>query len=426
MLLNVPEQIEESDEAQLIWYFGDLGTRFERSVFGALLDKVQLGGANSKTCSRCDGAGIIDGPGGFSLLVKEVPHGRTVQAETGIGAIPDETKRWESVERETKAIRRVLPNGEVRDVHGGWCPACRGTGALPQKIKGWRGSVCAECDGKKRTPKFLVMRGLPNGKSMVVQTDRPCKGCLGTGRTPQSACPTQGAQENGRAAPDDEILSKFAITSRRLSRLRARRVIWYEALQAYYGDVGAHWAVTERGRIFALYALTPSGKKLARWSVQQSIEAARIDTKTGKKKPAKTGWKNPRPIIASDPFGLVQRALDEVDPLLAEALPPATVRECEHDKPKPPKDMTPLERIGVEAALEQTKPDAHRRALLLAAGFEAEGLYFAVAKAWNTLSRWGDRARATHLATVLSLRDHALRHGKVELAEYIASHAGGL
>lgn len=427
MALKIESDIHESDEGQLIWYFGDLGTRFERSVFGVMLDQLELGAAFSRKCGKCQGSGIVD-TGGFARVLAEVKHSRMVQAETGIGAIPDETKRWEEVERDA--------------AHGGWCKACRGTGALPQKQKGWRGSVCDRCEGKRRVAAFNHKPG---------RHDAPCSHCLSTGRAPVNACPTIGQRSSTRGAPDDTTLSKFAIISRILSLVRAQRVLWFDALVRYYGDVGQRWALEDHGRLFALYDLTPSGKKLARWAEERSTTGKGSKMPKPKKKGGKP-WENPEPAPLAYPFltfkGMLEEVADEFKELrkrrrmrefIGPVFPDNTrtlsdhleltamlgpTRATEHDRDPPATDLTPLERIGVEAKLERNHPNEHRRKLLHAAGEEALDLYRDAARSWNLVSRAGDRLRELHARTVISLRDEALRRGKPELADYILSLAG--
>src|SRR6478752_1794820 len=69
-------RISEADEARLMLYFGALGTRFERSVFGRILEVQELTGSFSSRCRRCKGSGIIEGVGGFSVVLQEVARSR--------------------------------------------------------------------------------------------------------------------------------------------------------------------------------------------------------------------------------------------------------------------------------------------------------------------------------------------------------------
>lgn len=434
MALRVSDQIEEADELQLIWYFGDLGTRFERSVFGAMLEQVELMGAFSKKCSVCAGTGIVDA-GGFGLVLEEAKRSRMVLAETGIGAIPDETKRWEHVERDI--------------ARGGWCKPCRGTGALPSKAKGWRGSICEMCDGKRRVPRFEIMREAGVRPMVVEMPTDPCPDCLSTGRRPLSARPMLAPNGSTRGAPDDVILNRFAIISRRLALVNTRRALWFKALQAYYGDVGQRWALEEQGRIFALYNLTPSGRKLARWAEGRSTLGKGSQMQKNKKK--KIAWKNPSPAPVAYPFLTLSEVLQDgkdwarqrgrgsrfIGPRFQDGTATASqhrelgamlgpTRLTEHDHEPPPTDLSPLERIGVEAGLDRKHPNEHRRKLLLAAGAEALDLYQDSARAWNTVARMGERVRAQHSAAVIRLVDEAIKRGKTELAEYIGAQAEAL
>jgi len=165
-----------------------------------------------------------------------------------------------------------------------------------------------------------------------------CGICLGSGLEPVTASPVTAPDSSSGVMPDDTALTRFAITSRRLAAVYNRSPALFVALECYYGDVGARWGREDFGRLFALYALTPSGKKLSRWGE------------------AKKG----------------QSALDIT--------------------------LTAQERVGVQAVLEKTQPKRERTVLLLAANHQAQELYARAAGAWNTVQAGRGDAALKRLA----------------------------
>jgi hypothetical protein len=235
----VPELINLHDEAALQWFFGRGSTVFERSTFGAMLDRLDKDAHTSTPCTLCEGAGILE-EGGF-------------------------------------AIKKVGDDFDERTVeHGGWCPRCRGTGFTPVRTR----------------------------KSKEALTARPSKPPI----------------EGGGEAPDDTALTRYAVTSRRLSTVERSDPEAIEVLAAYYGDAGCRWGRTRHGRLFAVYALTPAGCKLIKMALEGRQDAI---------------------------------------------------------------EMSDHERIGVAAELEQTQPKRQRRALLDAAAVQALELVRKAAVAWN-------------------------------------------
>jgi hypothetical protein len=168
---------------------------------------------------------------------------------------------------------------------------------------------------------------------------------------------------SGREGADDSALTKFALTSRRLQRVRAKSPALFMALVAYYGDVGTRWGLTNRGRIFALYHLTGPGKKLSRQAISDKERAS---------------------------------------------LPEAQRAD----------DLTMPERIGVRADLDRDQPKRERTALLDTAGAHAQELYQRAAVAWNEANE-GTPKRVTR-----SLVKRATKLGLVSLANALADQGG--
>ncbi len=129
----------------------------------------------------------------------------------GEGILSTDTKH-----RDQDGRVEVLPSGS-------WCPKCKGTGCIPVRI----------------TSDDLV----------VIQTVHA--------RTP-------GASGGYREAPQDEALTRYALVSRRLSRMPVGLRI---ALCAAYGDAGeAHSGTGLRGRAWACAPLTDAGRKLLQYA----------------------------------------------------------------------------------------------------------------------------------------------------------------
>jgi hypothetical protein len=310
--MSTASEISLSDEASLSWYFGLGLSIYDRSTFGAIVRKLNAEAFGSETCARCDGAGILD-TGGFSTDDR-------CKTCDGVGKIAD-GKVWC---HDCKGFGCVAAYEKPAD-HGGWCPACRGTGSTPVEGVARRRNPCSSCGGDQ-------------------WAKRRCSHCLATGEEPITAKPMQKPQEAVGVEADSGALTRFAITSRRVAKVRAQSPALAEALGVYYGDMGQAWARTDRGRLFALYHLTGAGRRLARW---------------GEKSGADLG-------------------------------------------------LSVQERLGAQAALEASQPRQERGALLMAAGKQAAELYGRAAQAWNdqALSR-RDRKAFERLTESLSRLGHA-------------------
>lgn len=296
--------ISLTDEAALSWYFGQGLSIYQRSTFGAIIDRLTTDSYSSTSCKTCGGGGIME-HGGIDVSTR-------CKTCSGSGKIA-EGHKWCP---DCKGFG-VVAQYEVECEFGGWCKACRGTGmtAVHRTLK--LRTPCTVC-GKR-------VKGRTYGR------EAGCSHCLGTGHEPISAKPIHGPPPSGGVQADDSELTRFAITSRRVERVRTQSPALATALSVYYGDVGQRWALTDRGRLFSLYHLTGPGRKLARWGERE--KGADLD-------------------------------------------------------------LTAQERIGTQAALEAGQPKRERFALLLAAGQAASELYGRAARAWNRASS-SKRERAT-------------------------------
>lgn len=107
--------------------------------------------------------------------------------------------------------------------NGDWCDKCKGTGAFP-----------VELDRRNRSPEELPVNE------------------------------TQGS--GGGYVPDDTIMTRYAVVSRRLSNMSPLR---REALQAHQGPQGDRCSLEPGHRLIAVYPLVPAGKKLIRLAPEQ-------------------------------------------------------------------------------------------------------------------------------------------------------------
>lgn len=417
-----PVLISEADEARLTLFFGALGTRFERSVCGRILEIQEVNGAFSARCRRCKGTGIVDGPGGFAVVLQEVKRSRqsTTQRHS-IEAIPDESQRWE--------------NEKVEAPSGGWCRPCNGTGTVPKP----QGAMppCEVCAGRGR------VAALTGGSRAA-----PCSGCLGTGRTRTTVELTSQADRSSSSSITEEALTTYAVTSRQLAGVRSRSAVCARAIELLLGDQGARWARTAHGRLFALYQETPAGKRLARWAEARVVaEKERQLKKEGRKLPKADRWTNPEPQRGAVPdaderasktwsrrqarwvramfrhkdlrdfIGPIQEAPRPAGWLSGDRVPLRT-----HQKPRPDIELTVQDRIWSEAVSERTHPDPFRGKLLREAAEQAHELYLRASKLWvrvGNARRKPTERQVEESAAVMRLVTRLEKRGGSDAARYV-------
>ncbi len=155
-----------------------------------------------------------------------------------------------------------------------------------------------------------------------------CEKCNGTGfcslflksKEEITAQPTAEITASKGYEPDHGMLQEYGQVARRLDVVKARAGMRaLTALEEYHGDSGAKWGRTRWGRMFCIYPLTASGRRL-----------------------------------------LVQVAGERNNEVV----------------------LTPLERLGVQAELQRVKPDEKRRELLAKALTESEAIYQLAVDAW--------------------------------------------
>jgi hypothetical protein len=340
---RAPRPISGPDEVALSWFFGQGLSIYEKSTFGPIVQKIAMDGYASTTCGTCDGAGIIDEGGGVTLDDK-------CRGCSGSGREPHKAGREQRWCLTCGGLGREPPY-EVEVKMGGWCPSCRGTGSGCVERKSVRRARCVWC----RPDPYVASTDERTGevtKALMITAWVPrhcCPNCLGVGDAPITAKPVAKGDEAGGVIGNDTALTRFAITSRRADAVKAISPALHAALEAFYGDMGSRWALTQFGRLFALSHLTPAGKTLARIGIQTGAPKAK---KKGKKAKGKATKKKP--------------TADVVEAVLLSA----------------------QERIGVQANVEQTQPkhEGERRKLLDAARAQAADLYARAAMAWNSVS----------------------------------------
>lgn len=405
-----PREVSGHDEASLSWFFGQGLSIYDKSTFGPIVDKIQLDGFSSTTCARCEGAGIIEGEGGVTLEDK-------CQSCDGSGLHPrkaGESQKWCLT---CDGLGRVVPY-EIELPGGGWCPSCKGTGSGSVERQSIRAPRCRWCKPEPLEPTLSLTEeqvseirtstervrelaeqhgvtrqtvwNIQKGKHRVkpyllapMQTawvpQHCCPNCLGTGDEPRTAERMHKDDEGGGVLGNDTALTRFAVTSRRADRVKAISPALHAALEAFYGDVGNRWARTPFGRLFALFHLTPAGKKLARIAAPNDVGNA------GKKKPNKKKSKTAR----------VEEALAAVE-------------------------LNAQERIGVQANLQKSQPKEDRKKLLDKAAEQASDLYTRAARAWNKVA-----TSKADKDTSKRLDENLKRLGHTDVARAVRLLSGG-
>lgn len=359
-----PRDIAGHDEAALSWFFGQGLSIYDKSTFGPIVQKIQMDGYASTTCGRCEGAGIVDDAGGVTLddKCKSCDGGGLAPRKAG------DSQQWCLT---CDGLGRVPPY-EVEMASGGWCPSCRGTGCGSVERRAMRVPRCQWC---KPDPVTVTDEATDTTLKLELVAARvpthSCPNCLGTGNEPITAKRVTKDDEGGGVLGNDVALTRFAITSRRADRVKAISPALHAALEAFYGDVGHRWANSPFGRLFALYHLTPAGRRLAKMGLVHGEQTG----KTKKKKARKLEQ------LIADALSRGKRA--DADRLAKEQADRRVTSPKPRDTELAVVQLNAQERIGVQAVLQQRQHDKDRKEALDAAHDQASALYQRAARAWN-------------------------------------------
>jgi hypothetical protein len=226
-----------SDESAITWFFLFGQVRFQRSVHGAMVDRLIRDSMGSARCCVCHGAGIIGDEEG-------------VARHRGVGKPTEKRKAWRITEESPTGTQpergRGIATDEQRDEYhqvsvGSCCQFCNGTGWVAKR----RASVdkCDACSGQPSSARLA------------------CPECLGTSRRMYTARPTHAEHQESGVEVDGDTLKRFAVVSRRLERMCAADRL---TLERYYGAHGFSWANQPGGRIVGLLEFTRAGRALLR------------------------------------------------------------------------------------------------------------------------------------------------------------------
>jgi hypothetical protein len=200
-----PGRMDPRSESDLEWYWCFGQALFERSTFGAVLERQALFGNQTKPCDVCGGSGFDEND---DSCAECRGMGFVVTGRVG--------KRSADVQFSTRK-----------------CPDCR----IPKKV------------GSKR----------------VSVDDCPdCKTCHGKGYVEQqpAVCAKSDKSDEIGYEPDDGALRRYAKVSRRLEAFTAAHPEHAEVLRLYYGTDGLRWGRTKWGRLYSCIPLTAAGRKL--------------------------------------------------------------------------------------------------------------------------------------------------------------------
>lgn len=223
-----------SDEGDLIWYFCSALHKFERSVHGAMADRVERDSMSSSKCFVCHCSGVIEDQRAINIHKSNRRGGKTVTTEVAVC----KDGIW-TTEKRTQA--RTVQIGDQ-------CDFCHGTGWLPSP----RTKPRCDCWG------------------LGPRTRSSCPECLGTGVPRFSAVPRHEIKEAAGAEVDGDTSARYALISRRISHLP---VVIRVVLSIYYGPHGNSWEDQPQGRILSLMEFTKSGQYLLRKTKQEGDEA---------------------------------------------------------------------------------------------------------------------------------------------------------
>lgn len=207
-------EVHPLDEALLMWFFDHGIAMFERSTFGAQLERAMLNARGSKGCSGCGGNYKKLGRGRVKRRVYVCPHCATGFFEPPGGGTP---------------------------VPCGWC----------------KGTRLLEASARSRRPDSYVVEDI-------------CTDCNGTGVAfrrghrrnagPLSARPGVISDYRPPVEHDPEDIRRYGEALRRFTRVSEHTA----AILAAYYWLGQNHINPREGQLWPVMAATPAGKRLLR------------------------------------------------------------------------------------------------------------------------------------------------------------------
>lgn len=236
--------ISLADESRITRFFLFDEKRFQRSVHGAMVERLERDSMGSSRCNVCHGAGII---GDEKALACHQGKGRSLEPRL-VWRITDECPPGAQPAKRRGIARDV----QITEYHavgiGSPCQFCNATGWVAMK----RPAARCECWGQPRSVK------------------RACPVCLGTGAPQVDARPTHAEVTETRDEVDGDTLKRYAVVSRRLERMSLDDRL---TLERYYGAHGFSWANQPGGRELGLLEFTAAGKALVKRTRVKGDEA---------------------------------------------------------------------------------------------------------------------------------------------------------
>lgn len=235
------------DEEAFRWYFRDGQRRFQRSTHGAIVARLERDSAGCVQCRICRGAGILD-------------------CEKSL-------KRHIERKKTTEKVRKWIIRAEHKDVDG------RDAGPIlhEEETEVWApvgiGSYCQFCKGTGVRPKSRPKTiRCPDCSGLMKAERQRCGTCHGRGRVSPDVGNWKGREESAGVEVDGDTLRRFAVISRRLSRVSQRH---QQTIEDYFGPLGEYWGghSVQAGRLVALQPRTKSGRKLLQRTRKKGDEA---------------------------------------------------------------------------------------------------------------------------------------------------------
>lgn len=264
--------LRHSDQRDLEWFFVEGAVAFDKSPMGPMLDRAELFTFGPMICPACNGQGYQGDP--EQKIREAIEKARRLEAELAARgeSLASSLRRWRA------------ENGKERPpwYDDGQCAACAGCGWIPRTVK-------FDADNWKAKAKATAY---PMGSSVDEHGGRnyPLEADMDTDARPTGS----SIKKSGGKEPPGELLERYGLVSRRISRLSAAH---RATMEAFFGLAGLRWAEDRyRGRIWGVMPLTPAGRKLVKQSrakgsggsVLTDDQVLNVEAELQKQKPTKT------------------------------------------------------------------------------------------------------------------------------------------